>query len=80
MGRDWPALRLSLQVLKLKVKKGNPDEAVEYSKFRSGTVWVSDDELRLPLRAEVNVFIGFVYGELQSFELLPDDARGPVLH
>jgi hypothetical protein len=70
MGRDRPALRLSLDVRKLEVKKNKPTTAVDYAKFRSGTVWVSDDALRLPLRAEVQVFIGFVYGELTGFEKL----------
>lgn len=70
MGRDRPAIRLSLDVRKLEVKKNKPTRAVAYAKFRSGTVWVSDDALRLPLRAEVNVFIGFVYGELTSYENL----------
>lgn len=70
MGKDWPALRLSLSVRKLETKKNEPTKAVGYSKFRSGTVWVSDDDLRLPLRAEVNVMIGFVYAELSEFERL----------
>jgi hypothetical protein len=70
MGRDWPVLRLSLSIRKLETKKGVPTEAIGYSKFRSGTVWVSDDALRLPLRAEVQVMVGFVYGELSSFKRL----------
>ncbi len=70
MGRSCPALRLSLDVRKLEVKSSRPTRAVDYSKFRSGTVWVSDDALRLPLRAEVHIFVGFVYGELASYEKL----------
>ena len=35
-----------------------------HKKFHRGTVWVSDDELRLPLRVEVKVFIGHVFAEL----------------
>jgi len=70
MGRDWPAIRLSLDIRKLEVKDGQPTEAVSYAKFRSGTVWVSDDDLRLPLRAEVSIFVGYVYGELTSYERL----------
>ena len=35
-----------------------------HKKFQRGTVWVSDDELRLPLRVEVKVFIGSVFAEL----------------
>ena len=35
-----------------------------HQKFQRGTVWVSDDELRIPLRIEVKVFIGSVFAEL----------------
>lgn len=35
-----------------------------HKKFQSGTVWVSDDELRIPLRIDVKVFIGYVFAEL----------------
>lgn len=35
-----------------------------HKKFQRGTVWVSDDELRLPLRVEVKVFVGHVFAEL----------------
>jgi len=35
-----------------------------HKKFQRGTVWVSDDELRIPLRVEVKVFIGSVFAEL----------------
>lgn len=35
-----------------------------HKKFHRGTVWVSDDELRMPLRVEVKVFVGHVFAEL----------------
>ena len=35
-----------------------------HKKFQRGTVWVSDDALRMPLRVEVKVFIGSVFAEL----------------
>jgi len=70
MGRDRPALRLSLNVCKLEVEKKVPTKAVAYTKFRSGTIWVSDDALRIPIRAEVRIFVGFVYGEIKSCEQL----------
>ena len=37
-----------------------------HKKFQRGTVWVSDDDLRLPLRVEVKVFIGHVFAELAA--------------
>jgi hypothetical protein len=39
-----------------------------HKKFQRGTVWVSDDDLRLPLRIEVKVFIGHVFAELLEVE------------
>jgi hypothetical protein len=39
-----------------------------HKKFQRGTVWVSDDELRIPLRVEVKVFIGHVFAELAEVE------------
>lgn len=70
MGRDMPAIRIGLEIRKLEVEDNAPTKAVDYAKFRAGTIWVSDDELRLPLRAEVRIFIGFVYGELTGYDLL----------
>lgn len=37
-----------------------------HQKFQRGTVWVSDDKLRLPLRVEVRVFVGHVFAELEE--------------
>jgi hypothetical protein len=35
-----------------------------HKKFRSGRVWISDDSRRIPLKAEVDVFIGSVFAKL----------------
>lgn len=70
MDKEMPAIRLGISVRKLEVEHKEPVRAVNYSKFKSGTAWVSDDSLRLPLRAEVKVFVGFVYGELVDYELV----------
>lgn len=68
-GTQRDAIRLALEIQKLEVEDKVPVRPVKYAKFRSGRFWISDDELRLPLRAEVNVFVGFVYGELTGFSL-----------
>jgi len=68
MGKMRDAIRLNLSIRKIETKHGKLDRLVPHSNFSSGQVWVSDDDQRLPLRAEVNVFIGFVYGELLSIE------------
>ena len=39
-----------------------------HRKFRSGTLWLSNDPDRILLRAEVQVFVGYVFAELASFQ------------
>jgi hypothetical protein len=59
-GEDRPAIRVSLAIDRI-----NKDYSLSpHKKFQTGTVWVSDDALRLPLRIEVKVFIGSVFAEL----------------
>ncbi len=67
MGKSRPAIRMSMELRKIEVKKKELHKLVDYEKFRGGQVWLSDDELRVPLRAEVDIFIGFVHGEITSF-------------
>lgn len=58
--RERDVIRLSLEIDAIK-----KDGATEpHRKFQRGTVWVSDDDIRLPLRVEVKVFIGYVFAEL----------------
>ena len=39
-----------------------------HHKFRYGTLWLSNDPDRILLRAEVQVFVGYVFAELASFQ------------
>lgn len=59
-GSEKPVIRASLGIESIE-----KDYSLEpHRKFQRGTVWVSDDELRMPLRVEVKVFIGSVFAEL----------------
>jgi hypothetical protein len=40
-----------------------------YKRFRSGRGWLSDDEYRLPLRVEADIFIGYVFAELETSDI-----------
>lgn len=62
----FPAIRLRLSIQRINLKKDGALEA--HGKFRSGDVWLSDDADRLPLRAEVDLFIGYVFAERTSLE------------
>jgi hypothetical protein len=57
-------IKLDFQIQRIDTK--NQNRLAPHGKFKNGTVWISDDENRIPLRAEVNIFIGYVFGELQS--------------
>jgi len=59
-GQKRNAIRCSLEIDWI----GKDYTLKPHKKFQRGTVWVSDDELRLPLRVEVKVFIGSVFAEL----------------
>ncbi len=38
----------------------------QHKKFKTGRAWISDDNLRIPLRIEADIFIGYVFAELES--------------
>lgn len=57
----FPALRFELQMYRINKKR----ELEEHRRFRGGRIWVSADEHRIPLRAEVDIFIGSVFAELE---------------
>ena len=61
-----PALQLDLRLRRIVMERGRPAGLEPHRKFRRATVWISDDAHRLPLRAEVEVFIGKIHGELHE--------------
>lgn len=68
-GSPRDAIKLDIKIHRINLKKG---EALEpHGKFQSGKVWLSDDADRIPLRAEVNIFIGYVFAELESIAFKP---------
>lgn len=67
------ALRLDIKIQSVNTKKANALEP--HRKFRSGTLWLSNDPDRILLRAEVQVFVGYVFAELSSFN--PDTGDSP---
>ncbi len=65
-GQKRPAIRLDFHIQRIELKKNEPPRLQQHGKFRKGTVWISDDEYRFPLRAEVSIFIGSVFAELEA--------------
>ncbi|MFZ4777295.1 MAG: DUF3108 domain-containing protein [Terrimicrobiaceae bacterium] len=68
-GAPRPAVKLDIRLHRINLKKGARLEP--HGKFQNGTVWLSDDADRIPLRAEVNIFVGYVFAELESINFKP---------
>ena len=60
------ALQLDLNIQRVNHKKDHTLEP--HSKFRSGKIWISNDAERVPLRAEVDIFIGYVFAEIVDYQ------------
>lgn len=60
----FEAIKLELSLKKI----GNNGDLQRHAKFKSGTIWLSDDQDRLIVRVAVEVFVGSVWAELQGVE------------
>ena len=60
----YNAIKLDVQLSKI----GKKRELQPHKRFRRATVWLSDDDDRLVLRIETQVFIGTVFAELESVQ------------
>jgi Protein of unknown function (DUF3108). len=59
---DYTAIKMDLQLSRI----GKKLDLEPHRKFRRATVWVSDDNDRILLRIEAQVFVGTVFAELES--------------
>ena len=59
---SYNAIKIDLQLKRI----GKKMELEPHKKFRRATIWISDDENRIPLRIEAQIFVGTVFAELQS--------------
>jgi len=59
---SYNAIKCDVQLKRL----GKNLELEPHRKFRKATVWVSDDQDRIPLRIEAQIFVGTVFGELYA--------------
>lgn len=63
-GATRDAIKLDIHIQRINLKLGAQVE--RYWKFQSGTIWLSNDADRIPLRVEINIFVGYVFAELES--------------
>jgi Protein of unknown function (DUF3108) len=64
-GHEERAIKLALKLNGI----DNKMHLKEYKLFKDGRGWLSDDARRIPLRIEADIFIGYVFGELESVQI-----------
>ena len=69
LGRKIRAFRFTIRIQSIETHGENKGMLTPHRKFRSGRVWMSDDAQRLPLRAEVDIFVGKVFAEMVTCRL-----------
>lgn len=67
MGKKIRAIRFTLSIQSIETHGEHKGRLAPHRKFHSGRIWMSDDDKRLPLRAEVDLFIGRVFAEMISY-------------
>lgn len=65
---SYNAIKLDIQLKRL----GKDLELEPHRKFRRATIWISDDENRIPLRIEAQIFVGTVFAELYAIHFDQD--------
>lgn len=64
-GQRRKAIKLDLRLKKIDKKM----QLKEHKLFKSGRGWLSDDDQRVPLRIEADIFIGYVFAELETMAM-----------
>ena len=63
--------------LDLDLRKIETDHTLqEYEKMRQATMWFSEDEYRLPLEINADIFVGFISAQMTSRHWLPPEKAG----
>lgn len=66
LGKKTRAVRFTVRIQRIETRDGVAVALKPHRKFHSGRIWMSEDARRLPLRAEVDVFIGSVFAEVSA--------------
>jgi len=63
-GNKIPTIKMSITILRV-----NKDLSLKsYDKMKEGTIWVSDDDFRLPIEIRADIFVGYITCLLKSRE------------
>lgn len=66
-GKTHPCIKIGLQIRKI-------DRASlvlsAYKKMKTATIWVSDDELRVPIEMHADIFVGYMSARMSGLKML----------
>ncbi len=65
---SYNAIKFDVQLKRL----GKDLELEPHRKFKRATIWISDDQNRIPLRIEAQIFVGTVFAELYAVQFEPE--------
>ena len=65
-GKSLRAIRFTIRIRTIETHGEQKGRLAPHRKFHSGRIWMSDDARRIPLRAEVDTFIGRVFAEMSQ--------------
>lgn len=69
-GERYETIRLDVNIRKVRRDKTLQD----YEKMKTATIWLSDDEFRLPVEIHADIFVGFVSARMTNREWLEGSA------
>lgn len=67
-GEKYDTIRLDVNIRKIRHDKTLQD----YEKMKTATIWLSDDEFRLPVEIHADIFVGFVSARMKSREWIEE--------
>lgn len=66
-GKNHPCIKLGLQIRKIDLITL---ELSAYNKMKTATIWVSDDELRVPIEMHAEIFVGYMSARMTGIKML----------
>jgi hypothetical protein len=70
-GEKYQAIRLGVDIRKI-----NSDRTLQaYDKMKKATIWLSDDEFRLPLEVQADIFVGFISARMTERKWLKEKPK-----
>lgn len=75
-GQKRPCIKVSVKIRKI---DRSSLELSSYKKMKTSTIWISDDDLRLPIEMHAEVYVGFMSARMTGIKMLEGGAAAASL-